>query len=166
MRRALAASAAILALSTMAESKAAGDDDDCGLRGPFSSDLVPPPVCTSPVGLCTTGQLSGNFPAKYEFRFSTLQSTADPSDPTAFVYTGHSVVTTSRGVLYTEDSGLLHMPPDGSPGQFVTTASITSGSGRYRKATGVFVATGELDFVSGHATGSFILSFSHESHSH
>lgn len=125
--------------------------------GPFSSDLVPPPTCTSPIGLCTHGLLQGEFPADYDFTFSTLQNTEDPTDPTAFVYTGHSKVTTKLGVISTNDSGIIHIPDTG-PSPFVTTAVAATGTGRYVGTTGAFVASGNLDFSTGHAVGSY---FSH-----
>jgi hypothetical protein len=153
-----AAAAALAVLSLSAGARADGDDEPACrfVEGPFSSVTVPPPACLSPVGLCTHGFLKGEFPAIYDFTFSTLQSTNDPSDPTAFVYTGHSVVTTSRGVIDTNDSGILHLGGPGALSPFVTTASIAKGTERYQGATGVFVATGSLDFATGAATGTFI----------
>ncbi len=159
LARPLAAAAAALAVLSLATGARADGDNEPActfVEGPFSSVTVPPPACLSPVGLCTHGFLKGEFPAIYDFTFSTLQSTNDPSDPTAFVYTGHSVVTTNRGVIDTNDSGILHMEPAGTLSPFVTTASIARGTDRYQGASGVFVATGSLDFATGAATGTFI----------
>ena len=153
---ALAVGAAAL---TVAADLKADDADRGGCRffdGPFSSVLVPPPTCTSPVGLCTHGQLQGDFPATYDFTFSTLQSANDPTDPTEFVYTGHSTVTTDRGVIHTNDSGVIHIPANGAPAPFVTTAVVATGTGRYANATGVFVAQGNVDFSTGNAVGDYI----------
>lgn len=123
--------------------------------GPFASDTVPPPTCTSPVGLCTHGLLQGDFPADYDFTFSTLQSSGDPTDPTAFVYTGHSTITTKHfGIIHTDDSGVIHIPATG-PSHFTTTAVAATGTGRFVGVTGAFVATGDLDFTTGHADGSY-----------
>ncbi|HZU82321.1 MAG TPA: hypothetical protein VE987_05370 [Polyangiaceae bacterium] len=134
-----------------------GDDRGCRFfDGPFSSAMVGPPTCTSPVGVCTHGLLQGDFQAIYDFTMETLQSANDPNDPTEFVYTGHSTVTTPRGVMHTNDSGMLHIPPGGAPAPFVTTASVVSGTGRFTGATGVFVATGKLDFATGDSSGSYI----------
>lgn len=151
--------AGVIAFCAAADLKA--DDGDghkaCHFfEGPFASSLVPPPTCTSPVGLCTHGQLGGDFPAIYDFTFSTLQSANDPTDPTEFVYTGHSTVTTTRGVIHTNDSGVIHLTSDGIGEPFVTTASIASGTDDYVGATGVFVATGQLNMVTGDAVGTFI----------
>lgn len=35
--------------------------------GTFTSNLVGPPVCQSPVNVCTTGALNGKFPESYDF---------------------------------------------------------------------------------------------------
>jgi hypothetical protein len=159
LARTLAATGVAAAvLSVTAGARAEGDaQPECRfVEGPFSSVTVPPPACLSPVGLCTHGFLKGEFPAIYDFTFATLQSTNDPSDPTAYVYTGHSVVTTTNGVIDTNDSGILHLGAAGALSPFVTTASIARGTERYEGASGVFVATGELDFVTGAAQGTFI----------
>jgi hypothetical protein len=143
----------------------AGDDHRCQfIDGPFRSVTVPPPACTSPVGLCTHGQLSGELVAAYDFTFATIQSAGDPNDPTESVYTGHSVVTTAHGVLLTNDSGVIHIPADGSPSPFVTTATVASGSGRLTGTTGVFVASGNLDFGTGVAVGSYIAQLCRSGH--
>ncbi len=151
--------AAAFAVATLLAADLRADDDGhrCAFfQGPFSSNTVPPPTCTSPIGLCTHGVLGGAFPAQYDFTFSTLQSAGDPTDPTELVYTGHSTVTTAHGVMHTNDSGVIHIPAGGAPAPFVTTASIADGTERYTGATGVFVGSGNLDFATGAAVGSFI----------
>lgn len=123
--------------------------------GPFSSQTGLP--CNSPIGLCTHGALQGEFPASYDFTFTTLVSANDPTDPTKSVYTGTSVVTATdgSGVIYTEDTGIIHIPTDGSPAAFVTKAVISSGTKKYHETEGAFVATGNLVFQTGLAVGSF-----------
>ena len=143
------------AASTFAVTVKADDRLECrNFDGPFAADNVPPPTCTSPIGMCTHGLLQGNFPADYDFTFSTLQSTEDPTDPTAFVYTGHSKVTTDRGVISTNDVGIVHIPSTGDA-PFVTTAVAMSGTGPYEGISGAFVASGNLDFSTGHSTGTY-----------
>lgn len=123
--------------------------------GPFSSQTGLP--CSSPIGLCTHGALQGEFPASYDFTFATLVSANDPHDPTKSVYTGTSVVTATdgSGVIYTQDTGIIHIPTDGSPAPFVTKAVIASGTKKYHETEGAFVATGNLVFQTGQAVGSF-----------
>jgi hypothetical protein len=160
---ALGVVASIVAFSAVV--KADGGHSTCrDYSGPFSSQTVPPPTCTSPVGLCTHGLLRGDFPAIYDFTFSTLQSANDPTDPTEFVYTGHSVVTSTRGVMHTNDNGVIHIPTNGDPAPFATTAIVANGTGTFVNATGVFVAQGDLDFSTGEAVGSFIAHICEDEH--
>ncbi len=123
--------------------------------GPFSAVEGPP--CESPIGLCTHGLLQGEYSARYDFTFLTLDSANDASDPTKFVYTGTSVATPTdgSGELYTNDTGVIHMPTDGSPANFVTKAIIDHGKKHHRNTSGAFVASGSLDLATGQATGSF-----------
>lgn len=123
--------------------------------GPFSSNTGDP--CTSPIGLCTHGMLEGEFEATYDATFLTLESANDPSDPSKFVYTGTSVVAAldGSGVIYTEDTGVIHIPQDNSPAQFVTKAIVTEGTKDYKKTSGGFIAQGTLLFSTGAAEGSF-----------
>jgi hypothetical protein len=155
----VAASLCLLSAGSVAGAKAHGHDHEDGAQcvayyGPFSSQTVTP--CSSPIGLCTHGLLQGEFPATYDFTFTTLQSANDPNDPTKSVYTGTSVVTASdgSGVMYTQDTGIIHIPGN-APAQFVTKAVITHGTKRYHETEGAFIATGSLEFQTGLAVGSF-----------
>jgi hypothetical protein len=125
------------------------------LHGPFTSMSGEP--CASPIGMCTHGLLVGDFPSRYDFTFLTLQSANDPQDPTKFVYTGASVITPKdgSGVMYGEDTGVIHIPEDGSPAPFVTKVIIERGTRRYSHTQGGFVATGSLAFDTGDAVGSY-----------
>lgn len=152
-----ATSLAALALVSTSSMAIAKDKECTAYYGPFSSNTVQP--CASPVGLCTHGMLQGEFPATYDATFLTLVPANDPTDPSKFVYTGVSVVTPldGSGVIYTEDTGVLHMPPPGSttPAPFVTKAIVSSGTSAYTKTSGGFIASGELQLASGAAEGSF-----------
>lgn len=123
--------------------------------GPFTSVAGEP--CTSPIGMCTHGTLVGDFPSLYDFTFQTLQSANDPKDPTKFVYTGNSVVTATdgSGVMYTNDTGVIHIPTDGSAAPFVTKAIVDHGTHKYKHTVGGFVASGSLTFETGNAVGNY-----------
>ncbi len=136
--------------------RARDDREVCvAYAGPFTSVAGDP--CTSPIGLCTHGTLVGDFPSLYDFTFQTLQPANDPKDPTKFVYSGSSVVTAtdSSGVMYTNDTGVIHIPTDGSAALFVTKAIIDHGTYKYRHTRGGFVASGSLMFETGNAVGSY-----------
>src|SRR5689334_16680836 len=77
---------------------AAADEGGCHLKsGPFVSYLVAPPACTSPIGVCTLGTLTGGFKGTYFFTMDTIAWGGDPTDPSMFVYTGHSLITDRHG---------------------------------------------------------------------
>ncbi|HEY7111665.1 MAG TPA: hypothetical protein VIA45_01925 [Thermoanaerobaculia bacterium] len=116
--------------------------------GPFTSVVVPPPDCKSPVGLCTHGTLVGELPATYDF--TALTQTADPNDPNVVTLTGKSVVTTAAGVIRTDDVSVINF----ASGDFVTKALVHKTKIREAK-TGGFIAAGNLDLATGQATGNY-----------
>jgi hypothetical protein len=131
---------------------ARADDDDktqCqAFYGPFTSVVVPPPDCESPVGLCTHGTLVGEFPASYDFTAVTQE--VDPDDPNIVTLTGTSIVTTATGVIHTDDVSVINF----ATGDFVTKALVHKSNIRGEKAGG-FIAAGNLDFTTGQATGNY-----------
>lgn len=118
-------------------------------EGTFSSVAISPCV-DSPVALCTQGELEGDLEGDYYFVFETLAP--DPADPTQFLYTGYSVITTNKGTIYTEDTGHVDNAPPTDPAELVTTAQIAYGTKKYRKRSGTFVATGVLQFGAADGT--------------
>ena len=129
----------------------ANDDDKAACQafyGPFTSVVVPPPDCKSPVGLCTHGTLVGEFPATYDF--TALTQTTDPNDPNVVTLTGRSVVTTAGGVINTDDVSVINF----ATGAFVTKALVHKTKIRAAK-TGGFIAAGNLNFATGEATGNY-----------
>jgi hypothetical protein len=127
------------------------EDESCKpVSGPFSSVVVGGAECESPVGICTSGLLEGNFHAIYEFTMLTLVP-ADPNNPALFTYTGISVITLRSGQqLFSIDTGIMNMQ-DPTAVPFVTTAQITGGTGQYQ--SGQIVATGILNLLTGEAVG-------------
>src|SRR5687768_18398288 len=75
-------------------------------EGTFTSNLVQPPTCQSLTGLCTIGTLNGKFPETYDFLIDTL---GQPDSSGQAAYTGHSVITRTRGgaTLMGLDSGVM-----------------------------------------------------------
>jgi hypothetical protein len=150
---------AVLAVSILhsAGTQARGHRPSCAaFTGPFTSVAGEP--CASPIGMCTHGTLTGEFTSLYDFTFLTLEPANDPTDPTKFVYTGTSVITAAdhSGVMYSEDTGVIHIPEDGSPAPFVTKAIIEHGTKNYKHTSGGFVASGSLTFQTGQAVGSYV----------
>jgi hypothetical protein len=129
----------------------AGDNDktQChAFYGPFTSVVTVPPACMSPVGLCTHGILTGEFPATYDF--TALTQATDPSDPNVVTLTGKSVVTTSKGVIYTNDISVINF----ATGNFVTKAIVHKTNLRDAKSGG-FIAAGNLNPSTGQAIGNY-----------
>ncbi len=140
----------VVLLLSVASARA--DDSDkarChAFYGPFSSVVVLPPTCTSPVRLCTNGILTGEFPATYDF--TALTQTTDPSDPNVVTLTGKSVVTTSKGVIYTDDVSVINFVT----GDFVTKALVHRTNLRQARSGG-FIAAGNLNPATGQASGNY-----------
>ncbi len=140
-----------------AASDVKGDRDERGCRffdGRSSAVAATP--CASPVGLCTHGQLRGDFFGQYDFVATTLQPANDPSDPTEFVFTGHSVITAPDGTMTSNDSGVIHIAQGATTAPFATTILIVSGTGRFASATGTFVDRGVSDLTTGGNSGAYI----------
>jgi hypothetical protein len=150
---ALGAGATVFAAAS--DVKAERDDRGCRFFDGRSSAVAATP-CASPVGLCTHGQLSGDFVGQYDFVATTLQSANDPSDPTELVFTGHSVITTPGGTMSSDDNGVIHIAPGATTAPFATTILIVGGTGRFSGATGTFVDRGISDLTTGGNTGAYI----------
>lgn len=129
--------------------------------GDFTSTLVPPPACQSPIGICTSGLLTGEVEGTYDFVMTELVCGTDPLDPALCTYAGDSIVTTDKGTIITKDTGVMRQLPPPALTSFVTTAEFVEGTRRYKNATGVFVATGELNFLTGEAVGEYSLQVCH-----
>jgi hypothetical protein len=129
--------------------------------GTFTSTLVPPPDCPSPIGLCTIGALDAQQDQTYFFVMETFVPDADV--PGRFNYTGHSEITTVNGgaTLFGHDSGYM-FTADPTNVPFVTTVNIVGGTKQFSDATGQYVATGRLDFVTGEAVGTFTSNVCHK----
>ena len=123
--------------------------------GPFTSVLIPPPECQSPVGLCTHGILTGDLAATYDFTFATLAP--DPNVPGRLLYTGKSVITPNNGAgqMFSDDSGYLDPDQSDPDAYFATTVHVLRGTKNDKKTVGTLVASGVLNFMTGQATGSY-----------
>jgi len=128
--------------------------------GDFTSTIVPPPECQSPIGICTHGVLTGDIDGHYDFVMTSMVCGTDPDNPSLCTYEGDSVVTTEKENIITKDTGVMDTAvPTAAP--FETTAESTSGTLRYNNATSVFVATGTLNFITGEAAGTYTLQVCH-----
>ena len=154
MRLAFQASMFVFALSVGVRADMGGCQE---FSGDFTSTLIPPPTCQSPIGICTHGVLTGDVEGTYDFVMTDF--VCDP-DPNLCTYAGDSVVTTGKGTIITRDTGVMNVTVF-TAASFVTTAEFIEGTRRYKNATGVFVATGELNFITGEAVGTYSLQVCH-----
>jgi hypothetical protein len=128
--------------------------DGCrAVRGGFSSVAVFPPECTSPVGLCTSGRLSGTLQgATYAFTMNSLNAVPEPEAQFVSFFAGISTVTTRSGrVLRGVDTGAMNLMPPGTEGsgKFSTLLSFIDGGG------GFLHIRGTLDLATGNAEGDY-----------
>jgi hypothetical protein len=153
MRR-LATFAALSALLAAAVPHAIGARPACRpITGHFEAHLVPPPDCTSVVGVCTAGRVWGGLQGEYNFTMSKLIPTAEPETASIFFFTGRSVVHAAGGDLYGVDTGTIDLPP--GQGGFASLITWTGGSGPYAGTTGQIRLRGFLDAAAGTTAGDY-----------
>ncbi len=113
---------------------------------------VRPDTCTSAVGICTHGTLTGSVLSTHDFVADTPVFTS----ATSADYTGHSVIRTEQGAeIIGSDSGTLTIRPDGLNADFVTTVHVVAGTRQFAHATGEIVAPGVLNLVTGATVGAY-----------
>jgi hypothetical protein len=114
-----------------------GTESPCiGVHATITTAYSMTPSCTSPVGVCTAGNVtSANLKGTTWF---TALSSQPSSPPGVASYAGDLVITTADGTVTLRDSGLLNS----SSGQYVELQEVTSGTGVYLGATGMLVSQG------------------------
>lgn len=123
------------------------------VNGHFEAHLVPPPDCTSVVGVCTAGRVWGGLQGDYQFTMSKLVPTAEPETPSIFFFTGRSVVHAKDGDLHGVDTGTIDLPP--GQGGFASLITWTGGTGPYAATTGQIRLRGFLDASAGTTSGDY-----------
>jgi hypothetical protein len=153
---AVMAAAVGLVLTGLVPSHATADPPRCfPLVGRFDAVPAPPSECTSPVGFCTRGDLTGTLNGSYEFTMDSTTS-ADPRVPAINSFTGESVVSTTRGATITGvDTGTIDLNP-ARFGSFVSLITFQSATGYLEGfSRGQIALRGALDFASGQTEGNF-----------
>ncbi len=105
------------------------------VKGHISSVQLTGPECTSPVGLCTKGRLSGDIKGGFVFTANTLTPTADTPVTGVVHYTGDIVIHTTNGDILIKDAGAFNALPGGT-GDVGSVSTITGGTGRWAGAAG------------------------------
>jgi hypothetical protein len=97
------------------------------------------PGCTSPIGLCATGELRGSVSGTSEFIGTSFVPTVDTAATSSVLLTGDNVIHLPGGDLYTKDAIVLATVGDG---EFAEVDTVVGGTGIYAGATGTITATG------------------------
>jgi len=114
--------------------------------GNFSSQQVTGPSCTSPVGLCTEGALTGGLKGTFTFTATTLTPSVDTPTTGVLLYTGDLMLTTKDGALLCKDAGAFKAVGDGAVS---SVCAIVSGSGSLAGATGEIQFVGNFTAAGG-----------------
>jgi hypothetical protein len=150
-----AASAVVLALLASAAARA----DECkSINSPIVTSYTLA-GCKSPVGLCTDGTVAkGLLAGTTHFTVLTL---APGPGPGVLLYTGELVITTRRGTVTVQDSGLFNE----LTGQYFELQKVVTGTRKFSHAGGVLTSqgTGSATGFSGTLTGSVCLGEDDES---
>lgn len=121
------------------------------VRGHLEETLLPPPDCTSPVGLCTVAQMFGNLRGEARFTASAIIPSADtPTTGVVFV-TGDSVIVDARlgarrGTLTIKNAAAFRTVGEGD---LSDTQVIIGGTGEFAGATGSLRISGTFVGSSG-----------------
>lgn len=150
-----AAALALLTLSGTTAGFSTANATECTrVRGHLEETLLPPPDCTSPVGLCTIAQMFGHLRGAAHFTASAIIPSADtPTTGVVFVI-GDTVVDAKlgdkQGTLTIKNAAAFRTV---GQGDLSDTQVIIGGTGDFLGATGSLRISG--NFVDGSGTSSF-----------
>jgi hypothetical protein len=102
--------------------------------------------CTSPVGLCATGEMKGGLHGPFEI---VVTSSTPTSDPDVLLLATSSVVHTNKGDLFTSGLTLLNTVT----GYFSSLDTVTGGTDEWTDASGTLQSTGTFDAATGVGVG-------------
>jgi hypothetical protein len=121
------------------------------VNGQFRLLSTSGPDCSSPVGVCMTGAVSGRIKGSFSFTVTSVLTTADTPATGALVTTGDAVVETREGRIDCKLTGTLRL--DGE-GPFVSLCVVTGGTGSWTGAEGYLRTSGTFTFDGG-GSGSY-----------
>ncbi len=148
---------AIAATLTLAGSARAADCKP--VRGLYTSTLQDK-GCTSPVGICTSGKLTGDIEGTYVFTMtdSLPQNPYDPGHAITFYKGASAVSPKSGGTINLRDYGTVDMrqpPPADAPGLQAALLTVEGGTGRWVEATGYLQLVGGRNPETGAVEGEY-----------
>lgn len=119
------------------------------VNGHFSVQLATGSECSSPVGVCMAGSVSGRIMGAFSFT-ATSVTTADADGPVV-VTTGDATVDTADGTINCKLTGTLQL---GGDGPFVSLCVVNGGTGGWAGATGYLRTSGTF-LIAGGGEGSY-----------
>lgn len=118
------------------------------VKGRFTSQTISGPSCTSPVGLCTAGTLTGGIKGTFEFTGTSLIQSVDTPTTGVVLYTGDIAIHTRDGDLSCKDAGALRTT---GSGEVSSVCTIISGTSAFAGTTGVIQFVGTFTLSAGGA---------------
>lgn len=132
-------------VGTVATSRSVHAEDGCRRVHGRMQTAFTTTNCTSPIGLCATGTITGGGildSAATFLAFEAAPSAGMPTvEPSANVsYSGQLTIETKKGTLVVRDLGVI----DGVHANFTELERPQSGTGRFTNATNVFFISGAM----------------------
>ncbi len=149
IRRIAVSAAGVLVVAGLANA-AAGRADATGrvqtVSGAARFQLNPDPNCASPLGICTTGSISGDLRGMIAGTGLSFVAPADPSVPSVGTFVNRTVISTDAGDLTCIEVGSANTAGDG---EFVSLCEIVDAGGRLAGTTGYLTFRGTFQANAG-----------------
>ena len=150
-RRWIVAAAVAACLATLALTGPAASAAPQSVNGFFKVQAAGGPDCTSAVGVCLAGEVSGRIKGAFSFAASEVIATADTPATGVIATIGDAGVRTADGDIACKLTGSLQV---GGDGPFVSICIVTGGTGKGAGATGYLRTSGTFVFGAG-GTGTY-----------
>ena len=116
------------------------------MEGYLEETLVPPPTCTSPVGLCTVARMFGHLKGEARFTASGFIPSADTPTTAVIFVIGDTVVADAklednRGTLLVKNAAAYRTVENGD---LVDNQTIIGGTGDFVGASGSLRISGNF----------------------
>ena len=121
------------------------------VNGFFRVQAATGPDCTSAIGVCLAGDVSGRIKGAFSFAATELIPTAVTPTTGVLATIGDAQVKTGEGDIACTLTGSLQV---GGDGPFVSICIVTGGTGKWAGATGYLRTSGTFVFAAG-GTGAY-----------
>jgi hypothetical protein len=132
-----------IAASSLPSGVARADEQkDIEVQGTLASTQVVGDACHSPIGLCTSGTMTGGLAGTFTY---TAKSLLVLPDGVTGIFDGTLVLTTRNGTITEHD----HTTANLVTGALVDVITILCGTERWEGASGTIYLQGSFNFASG-----------------